>query len=308
VSGEPVRHRLRTGSVMWRHVLAWGVNNVSYALEPMQMWVWTFFFFVFWGSGRRTVMRNLARILPGSTAIGNFFRAYRVFLEFAWTFTDSAQFLERQIGFDWEFEGAEHLQALSSTSTGGIVLTAHMGNYDLGSYMFSRHLNRTITTIRAPEVDPASHAYSAAQRERLGGRFRVLYNTDPTSLAYQLVEAIGEGQIVAIQGDRALPGVPARCVTLFGARTKLPVGPFALAMATGVSIQPTFIARVGRRRYRVIAAPPIGCSRKPGMSRDDAIAAAMDEWTRTLERVVARHWYQWFAFEPFEAAEESAHA
>jgi phosphatidylinositol dimannoside acyltransferase len=289
-------------------MLAWAVNNVSYALEPMQMWVWTFFFFVFWGNGRRAVMHNLSRVIPGSTRAGNFFRAYRVFLEFAWTFTDSAQFLERQIGFDWEFEGYEHLKSISESSRGGILLTAHMGNYDLGSYIFARRLDRPITTIRAPEVDPASHAYSAAQREKLGGRFRVLYNTDPTSLAYQLVEAIGAGQVVAIQGDRALPGVPSRSVTMFGATTNLPLGPFALAMATRTPLQPMFIARVGRRRYRVIAAPPIECLRTAARSKDEAIAVAMDEWTAALERVIARHWYQWFAFEPFDDTREASHA
>lgn len=288
-------------------MLAWAVNNISYALEPLQMWVWTFFFFVFWGSGRRAVMQNLSKIVPGSTPLGNFFRAYRVFLEFAWTFTDSTQFLERQTGFDWEFEGREYLGAISNTSTGAIVLTAHMGNYDLGSYMFSRHLNRPITTIRAPEVDPASHAYSAAQRERIDSRFRVLYNTDPTTLAYQLVEVIGDGQIVAIQGDRALPGVPAREITMFGARTSLPIGPFALAMATRVPIHPMFIARIGRRRYRVIAMAPITCVRSSGVSRDDAIADAMNEWVASLELVITRHWYQWFTFVPFDR-EEAANA
>jgi lauroyl/myristoyl acyltransferase len=308
LSGEPLRSRLRTTGVLWRHVLAWAVNNISYTLEPVLMWVWTFFFFVFWGSGRRAVMHNLGRIIPGSTPVGNLLRAYRVFLEFAWTFTDSAQFLERQVGFDWEFDGYEHLKSISHSSSGGIVLTAHMGNYDLGSYIFARRLERTITTIRAPEIDPESNAYSAAQRERLGGRFRVLYNTDPTSLAYQLVEAIGEGQVVAIQGDRALPGVPAREVEMFGIRTKLPVGPFALAMATRAPLQPMFIARVGRRRYRVIAAAPIECARAPGISKDEAIARAMDEWIDSLERVIREHWYQWFTFVPFDQPEDPAGA
>lgn len=297
--------RPRTSGVLWRHALAWGVNNMSYALEPMEMWVCTFFFFVFWGEGRRAVMHNLKSILPGSTWFGNLFRAYRVFLEFAWTFTDSAQFLERKVGFDWEFEGYEHLTSISRSEDGGIVLTAHMGNYDLGSYIFAKHLNRTITTIRAPEVNPKSHAYSAAQREKLGGHFRVLYNTDPTALVYQLVEAIEEGQVVAIQGDRALPGVPARDVELFGRRTRLPIGPFALAMATRVSIQPIFIARVGRRRYRVIATPPIECSRRQGVPKDDTIATAMDAWIEALESAISRHWYQWFTFFPFEATEET---
>ncbi len=302
------RNPVRTTGIFWRHGLAWGVNNISYAIEPLQMWVWTFFFFLFWGTGRRTVMHNLRIVIPGSTSLGNLFRAYKVFLEFAWTFTDSAQFLERRIGFDWEFNGYEHMDAIAQSDKGAIVLTAHMGNYDLGSYIFARRFDTTITTVRAPETDPESHAYSAAQREGLGGRFRVLYNTDPTTLAYQLVEAVGAGEVVAIQGDRALPGAAARDVELFGIKTRLPVGPFALAMATRVPIQPLFIMRLGRRRYGVVAAPPIDCVRERGAGEDETIAAAMVEWSAALEQVISRHWYQWFAFAPLERSEESSNA
>ena len=46
-------------------------------------------FFLLWGPGRRGVMRNLSAIMPGSSAIANFFRTYRVFWNYAWTITDN---------------------------------------------------------------------------------------------------------------------------------------------------------------------------------------------------------------------------
>ncbi len=292
-------NRFRPHGVFWRHFLTWALENVPHALEPLTMWLWSFFFFAFWANGRRGVAHNLGIIIPGSWRLTNTFRAYRVFLNFAWTFSDSARFHSEGRRFDWELVGSEHLDKLSLPDEKAIVLTAHMGNYDLGSYIFSKRVKRPIATVRAPEIDPESQQYSAAQRERLGDGFRVHYNTSPGSLALELVYAIGRGEVVAIQGDRALPGAASAQARMFGRSVALPSGPFALALATRASVYPLFILRAGHRRYRVIAGAPIPCERQ-GPSKDAAISEAIQQWACILEEVVRDHWFQWFAFEPIQ--------
>ena len=294
-----IRERLRRfhpHGVFWRHFLAWAVNNVPAPLDAATMWLWSFFFFALWGSGRRGVMSNLGYVLPGSSRLANFFRAYRVFLNFAWTLADSARFHATGAGFDWELLGESNLAALGDPERNAIVLTAHMGNYDIGSFIFSSRVARTLSTVRAPEHDPETHAFALEQQKRLGDQLKVHYNVTPESLAFDLVEAIGRGEVVAIQGDRVLPGVTSRPAPLFGETVDLPAGPFALAMATRSEIYPLFIMRAGRRRYRVIAAPPITCTRTKG-PKEAALAAAMAEWATVLEATVREHWYQWFTFE-----------
>ena len=68
-------------------------------------------------------------------------------------------------------------------------------------------------------------------------------------------------------------------------------------MAARAPIHPVFIVRVGRRRYRVIAFPPITIA--PTRERETAFAAALETWTKELEDVIRTRWYQWFTFEPF---------
>jgi KDO2-lipid IV(A) lauroyltransferase len=294
-----IRERLRRfhpHGVFWRHFLAWAVNNVPAPLDAATMWLWSFFFFALWGSGRRGVMRNLRLILPGSWPIANFFRAYRVFNNFAWTIADSARFHATGTGFDWEIIGGENLDALANPQTKAIVLTAHMGNYDIGSFIFANRVARTMATVRAPEHDPETQAFALEQQKRFGDRLKVHYNVSPETLAFELVESIGRGEVVAIQGDRALPGVTARPARMFGAAVDLPAGPFALAMATRAQIFPLFITRAGRRRYRVIAAAPIVCRRTQG-AKEAVLAAAMSEWATVLEATIRDHWHQWFTFE-----------
>jgi len=162
-----------------------------------------------------------------------------------------------------------------------------------------------MSTVRAPEHDPETHAYALELQKKFGERLKVHYNVSPETLAFDLVAALGRGEIVAIQGDRALPGVTSRPTPLFGASVELPAGPFALAMAARAEIFPLFIMRAGRRRYRVVAAAPISCNRSQE-SKEIVISAAMAEWARVLESTIRENWDQWFTFEALNARPDHA--
>ena len=282
--------RFLVRGVFWRQFLRWAVLNVPPWIEPSIIAFWSASFLL-WTTGRRNVMRNLSAILPGSTALANFFRCYRVFWNFAWTLSDTGRFREMRVIPEWELEGREHLEALQSGG-GAILLTAHMGSYDLGAHLFAEVSGRRIVMVRAPEVDPQTRQF---EEQRLPDEIEIQFNTDGGALALDLLHAVREGAIVAIQGDRmagTISGLPA---TLFGKPVRLPAGPFALAMTARVPIYPIFVVRRGWRRYLLRAAKPIEIVRS--RDRDADFAAAARLWTATLEQVIRDAWQQWFMFE-----------
>ena len=289
--------RFLVHGVFWRQLLRWAVLNVPIWLEPAAMASWSLFFLL-WGPGRRGVMRNLSAILPGSTAPANFLRTWRVFWNYAWTITDNVRFKELRVHPDWEFEGLEHFEKLESSTSGGIILTAHMGNYDLGAHLFAQSSERKIVMVRAPETDPDTRRYEEAQHERTAAAdLKIDFSTRASELALDLLDALRRGEIVAIQGDRVTPGIASIAATLFGKRTYFPAGPFALAMSARVPIYPMFIFRLGRRRYRLVAGPPFDVLPTP--DRGEAFARGVEQWTRELERILRAAWFQWFAFQPY---------
>jgi predicted LPLAT superfamily acyltransferase len=291
------RRRFVVHGVFWRKILRWAVLNVPLWVEPLVMATWSLIFLL-WGPGRRGVMRNLNAILPGSTAIGNFARTYRVFWNFAWSIADTVRFLETRVAPDWDFVGVEHFTELESRNGGAIILTAHMGNYDLGANLFAEISTRHIVMVRAPETDPDTHEHEQSLHGRTKAeKLKVDFSTRASDLALDLLGAVQRGEIIAIQGDRVTPGIASFPATLFGKSTQLPAGPFALAMAARVPIYPLFIVRTGRRRYRLIVAKPIEVVRT--RNRDEAFERAMSEWTRELEKVIRAAWFQWFTFAPF---------
>lgn len=288
--------RFLVRGVFWRQLLRFAVLYVPVWTEPFFMAFWALFFLL-WGPGRRGVMRNLSVIKPGSWGVTNFFRTYRVFWNFAWSIADTARFRESRTMPDWEFVGREYFDELSAHKGGAVILTAHMGSYDLGAHVFSNTSSRQIVMVRAPEVDPQTREFEEAQQERTRGEMRIDFNTRASELALELLHAIQRGELVAIQGDRVTPGIAAVKTTMFGKTIDMPAGPFALAMAARVPVFPLFIVRAGRRHYKLVTCAPIHVERR-SRHRDDDLNAAVAQWSSQLETIIRDGWYQWFAFEP----------
>lgn len=284
--------RFLVRGVFWRQLLHWAVRNVPLWIEPAAIAFWSAFFLL-WGTGRRGVMRNLTAIKPGSTAIVNFFRCYRVFWNYAWAIVDTVRFKEERTIPDWEFAGWKNFEAMQARG-GAILLTAHMGSYDLGAQIFSQTSQQRIVMVRAPEPDPQTRTFEETHRP---AGLHIEFNTQTSELALDLLHAVTSGGIVAIQGDRVTEGVSALPATLFGKPMQVPAGPFALAMAARAPIYPVFVVRRGRRRYRLVSFEPIEITRSA--NRDADFAAAVAKWTARLESLIGEAWYQWFAFEPF---------
>lgn len=281
--------------IFWRRFVDWGVLNLPTVLHAPLIWTGALLFFFVAGPARRALLRNLRVILPHSSRILNYFRVIRVFANFGWSLTDAAIYRLKKGRFRYEIEGGRFLDKLGSADA-AIVLTAHMGNYNLGAALFAARFDRPIRMVRAPEPDTlAGQHVDLALQESSAGGVKIGYSDDGTSLALDLLNALRAGEIISIQGDRVVGEVSRAPVTFSQREIFLPNGPFVLAFVSGTPIYPLFIIRTGRRKYKIIAREPIVCSRI-GASRDLAIAEAMQHWSNVLEEAVRTCWPQWFAF------------
>ena len=298
--------RFAVRGVFWREYLDWAIINLPFHFYPVQITFWTFFFFFFAAPARRAIVANLAIILPGSSRAMNHLRAFRTLSNFAWTISEAAIYKLNREEFAYQITGAQWLDQLAAAQ-GAIVLTAHMGNYDLGAALFAQKCNREIRMVRAPEPDRQTAEHLSSSLEQTGeGAVKVDYNTAGALLSFDLLNAIRRGEIVSIQGDRTEGDMGQIDGELFGTRVRLPNGPFVLALAARVLIYPLFIARSGCRSYEIIVREPIAVVRS-GRAREDDIAEAVAKWCAVLEELLAERWDQWFAFTPLFLSDETKH-
>jgi phosphatidylinositol dimannoside acyltransferase len=288
--------RFAVKGVFWRHYLDWAVVNLPFFFYPVPLVFFTLFFFFFAAPARRSIVANLAVVLPGSSRAMNYLRAFRTLYNFAWTISEAAIHRIIHEEFTYEILGAKWLDELGS-APGAIVLTAHMGSYDLGAALFAEKFHREIRIVRAPEPDRQSAEHLSAALEKGGeSGVKVDYNTGGALLSFDLLKALRDGEIVSIQGDRADERVAQVEAQLFGHKVLLPNGPFVLALIAQVPIYPLFITRAGCRSYQVIVREPIRLANTGHREQD--VACGVTEWCDVLQEVVAARWDQWFAFTP----------
>jgi lauroyl/myristoyl acyltransferase len=296
-SSRPWWRAFAVHGVFWRRFVDWGVRNLPANAHRALIWMAAFLFFFVAASARKALLRNLRLVHPRSWRIINYFRVIRVFANFGWSLVDVATYRSKRGRVRYEIEGGRFLDKLGA-ATGAIVLTAHMGNYDLGAALFAERFDRQIQMVRAPEPDAvAAQHVDLALRESSRGAVKVGYSDDGTALAFDLLSALRAGEIISIQGDRIVGDVAHAPVNLFGREISLPTGPFVLSLVSGTPIYPLFIIRTGYRKYKIVAREPILCARN-GASRDEIIGSAMQRWSEVLQEITRTYWPQWFAFAP----------
>ena len=236
---------------------------------------------------RARVRGNLARVRPDEALPARERLVDEVFRHFAICFTDLISTnrrearLERLVG---RIEGDEHLLAADAEGRGLVLVTAHLGNSELGGRLLASRLGRPTHVVVAAEADPG------VERFLRGGPspVRFVRRGDPTA-GVPLVAALRRHEVVALQGDRALGTRGDVLVDFFGAPAPFPLGPFMLARAAGAPVVPAFCLLDRGRRYTVAMARPIHVTA-------GGETTALTEWVGVLEAMVRRAPEQWFNF------------
>jgi lauroyl/myristoyl acyltransferase len=272
---------------------------VPWFLEPLLVALWTLLFFALAGTQRRAVISNLTALFPAWGRLRAGFGAYRVFRNFAATYVDAVRCEIGAGAVDWAIDGLGSFRELAGAAEGCLVLTAHMGNYDLAAPVFAERFGRTIHAVRAPERAPEMQRIREAERREMERRFPLFkthYNRGGEMLGVKLAQLLERGEVVAVQADRAVDEVAAMTVaTADGLELTLPKGPLYLARMTRARCFPLVVARDGWRRYRVVVWPELKLPPRARGRGDDPAAAI---WAEAVLAMVRPRWDQWLVFEP----------
>lgn len=185
---------------------------------------------------------------------------------------------------------------LTSEGTGLIVVTSHIGNWELGSTVpTSVGEPARVHVVREAEMDADTQDFVEEFVGELGGaRYVTHFATDDPSLGLELLDALQKGEVVALQADRPREGGQIERVKILGHDFELPVGPVALARIANVPLLPSFTLRQSRRQYRVVFRDPIHVPRTRDRNADHR--AALEEIGRALEWALREAPEQWFCF------------
>ncbi len=188
--------------------------------------------------------------------------------------------------------GWEHFEAARKSGQGILLVTPHLGNWELGSLLLGRHGIRPLV-LTAPEPDDGLTQVRQAARARLGIDTLVV-GDDPFAFI-EVIKRLQAGGVVAVLLDRPPPATRVT-VSLLGRPFFASVAAAELARASGCMVLPVFIVQDGDG-YRAEALAPVPYDRAALGNR-----ASRTEFTGTIlrafEPVLRQHPDQWFHFVP----------
>ena len=195
--------------------------------------------------------------------------------------------------------GDERLVVASREGKGAILLTAHVGNFELGG-LFLAQLGLKVAAVYVPDPSPVIERHREDARRMLGVRGLPI---DTSPFAFLPVrKALEENTCVAIQGDRDVSGTGLN-MPFFGKTASFPVGPFRLAQVSGAPIFPVFVLQEDDGRYRTIVEEAIRVPNARGEEGEAAVTAALARFVASMERTIRAYPAQWYLFTRFwEAA------
>jgi predicted LPLAT superfamily acyltransferase len=257
----------------------------------------TCYYFAVLRERRRLVASYWRRLRPDLGRWGCLFMAWRHFYSFARILAD--RFLAGNPGALAHCSlGYARLQESMAESHGCLIISAHVGNWELSSHFLSSYRIGAFNLVMLDAEDPA-----IAQRIRatLSSRqITIIDLADTLNASLMIVSALGRGETCCMLSDRtAGDEVHTVAVPFLGGLARFPTGPFLAAAATGAVILPAFCLKTGWRSYTTFALPPVRLHFTSRRTRTRELEAAVANWARLLEAVVRRYPLQWHNFYDF---------
>jgi KDO2-lipid IV(A) lauroyltransferase len=184
------------------------------------------------------------------------------------------------------YEGFENFDAAERRGKGVLLLTAHIGGWEIGSFAHSIYGHKLRIVVRAldnPYLD------------RIVERYRTLHgNTtfEKQDFARGLISAIRAEETVGLLMDQNMTPPAGVFVDFFGVPACTASGIARVALRTDASVVPAFtIWDATLRKYRITFAPPLALARSGDDERD--VAEATQQFTTVIEEYVKKYPDQW---------------
>ena len=250
------------------------------------------------GRVRRALVGNLTQVTGNPFAAKRLARQtfihYCIYIADYMTFhrLDEAQ-IEKLVP---EVRGGENVARALEKKKGIILVTPHLGNWELAGIWLSRR-NHRLHVVSLTDEDERTEEYRNRMRDTHGIR---LLRYDPRSASMasmvEMVNVLRKNEFVAMLTDRPA-AERTETVDFFGRPARFPVGAFILSWLSGAPVMPCRCVLRDDRTYTLVTDDPILLDRD--LDRDESIRRGVMEMARRYESYVRAHPDQWYNFYPY---------
>ncbi|MCK7589447.1 lipid A biosynthesis acyltransferase [Subsaxibacter sp. CAU 1640] len=216
---------------------------------------------------------------------------YKTYYVFGQTLVDKVAISSGlRSNYTYEFDGEHLIHEVLKLNKGGILISAHVGNFELAQYFFKGRLNEASISIVITDQDH-QHIKDYLNQYLKKDEMQFIIVKEDLSHIFEINTALSQNRIICIAGDRYMHNTKYMEAELLGKTAKFPMGPFHLGSRLNVPVLFVCVMREPKRHYHLYA-------RRVEIKSRNA-QDLLEKYTRNLELLLKRYPLQWFNFYDF---------
>lgn len=192
--------------------------------------------------------------------------------------------------FTYEFDGVELLYKLLEDKKGGVLISAHMGNFEIAEHFLGElsadfRINLVTTDLEHSAIK--NYLETITKKSKI--QFIIL--REDLSQIFEINAALARNELVCFTGDRYFEGVKALNEELLGKEANFPAGPFLIASRLKVPVVFVYVMKEPNLHYHLFA-------REAEVKHRDE-KGLLKEYTSSVETMIGNYPLQWFNYFDF---------
>lgn len=251
-----------------------------------------FFSYYILRNDRKIAIKNIEHVFPDKDSRAKKEFAKTVFKHAAMNLGDAvrAERIVEAVPRLWRVEGEEYFRDYIKTYGGGIVITGHIGCFELIPGICAK-LGFKVGVVGRQLYDRRVDEILVKQREGMGVKV-VPSDASPR----ELIKLVQDDYVFGILMDTNTTSVDGRPAGFFGRETRTISGPIALSLLLDRPPLPMAIYREKRDRFLLKIWPPIEVAKTGDKERD--LTSGLNAANGMLERMILRCPEEWIWFHP----------
>jgi predicted LPLAT superfamily acyltransferase len=192
--------------------------------------------------------------------------------------------------FTYEFDGIETLKKLLAEKKGGVLISAHIGNFEIAEHFFGEididfQINLVTTDLEHSNIK--KYLESVTQKPTV--KFIVI--KDDLSHIFEINAALGRNELICFTGDRYFEGTKSLSDKLLGQEANFPAGPFLIASRLKVPVVFVYVMKEPNLHYHLYAREAVV------KHRDEK--GLLSAYIENVESMLEKYPLQWFNYFDF---------
>ncbi len=251
------------------------------------------YFFLFSCRSSRQVY-SLYRYRLGYSRIVSIFKLYRNYYLLGQSIIDKVVVMSGiKNKFTYNFDGEENLKEIASLQKGGMLLSAHIGNWDIAGHFLNRLDTRINIVMFDGEQEQIKEYLASITREKT---VNIIFIKNDLSHIYEISDAFKNNELVCMHADRFLEGNKTLTTDFLGEKARFPMGPFVLATKFKVPVSYVFAVKERNLHYHLFASK---IKNYDHLDKEIVMQEMLAAFAKEMEIKVKQYPEQWFNYYNF---------